>query len=200
MQLRSGTNDQNNNINMEISIIELSFSGKSNVLILWGQNDGDDCFLLDNNQKICGFLSTDNIIHYLNNGDTLINPFSDVDLGTYKLLASMEKISYSFKEIEEIIIKNTSIEEIGAEDGGYLIEVYNLISDYFYQIDNKECLLLRKNENMEMFFDYCYYKYFWKQGNEWLELEKKMYLFDYSEFSKIYRKLVTVFIENIKIY
>jgi|GEM_PF-5604225 len=109
-------------INMEISIIELSFSGKSNVLILWGQNEGDDCFLLDNNQKICGFLSTDHIIHYLNNGETLINPFSNLDLVTYKLLASIEKISYSFEEIEEIILKNISIEEIGDEDGGYLIE------------------------------------------------------------------------------
>jgi len=185
---------------MEISIIELSFSGKSNVLILWGQNDGDDCFLLDNNQKICGFLSRNNIIHYLNNGDTLINPFSNVVLGTHKPLASIEKISYSFKEIEEIILKNTHIEEIGAEDGGYLIEVYNLISDYFYQINNKECLLLRKNENMEMFFDYCYYKYFWKQGDEWLELEKKISGFNYSEFSEVYKELLNFFYRSIKIY
>lgn len=184
---------------MNFSIIGLCLLESSNVFIILGENEFDDFFLVDKGNRICGFLSLERIKHFMNEHDAETFPFNKDELINYKQLFSSEINSYSIIEVEDVLLRNTKIEEIGPDDAGVLIEVYNLISDFFYQTKNEECLLLRKDKNMEMFFDYCYYKYFWKKGEEWLELEKELPSFDYSEFVNIYKKLASVFVDSIKI-
>lgn len=184
---------------MNFSIIELNLSESSNVFIVWGQNEFDDFFLIDEKNRICGFDSLENIKYFINENYIENISFTKDELLNYKQLFSSEINSYSFKEVEDVLVRNTKIEEIGSDDAGLLIEVYNLISDFFYQTKNEECLLLRKDNNMEMFFDYCYYKYFWQKDDELLELEKELPSFNYSEFVNIYKKLTSVFVESIKI-
>ncbi|WP_454880733.1 hypothetical protein [Sphingobacterium detergens] len=184
---------------MNFSIVELYLSDTSHVFIIWGQNESDDFFLIDEENKICGFLSLEGIKNFINQHETKTSPFTKDELINYKQLFSSEINFYSFKLVEEVLFRNTKIEEIGSDDAGILIETYNLISDFFYQTNNEDCLLLRKDKNMEMFFDYCYYKYFWQKGEELLELEKELPSFNYAKFVDIYRKLLIFFVNNIKV-
>lgn len=184
---------------MNFSIIELYVSDTLHVFILWGQNESDDFFLINEENRICGFLSLQSIKNFINQHETKTFPFNKDELVNYKQLFSSEINLYSFKLVEEVLSRNTKIEGIGPDDAGILIETYNLISDFFYQTDNEDCLSLRKDKNMEMFFDYCYYKYFWQRGEELLELEKELPLFNYAKFVDIYRKLLISFVNSIKV-
>lgn len=183
---------------MNLSIIELKLSELSNIFIIWGQNDVDDFFLVDKENRIYGFSSVENIKNFMSKGEAETFPINKEELSNSKQLFSNEVNFYSFVEVEETLSRNMKIDEIDEDDAGVLIQVYNLISDFFYQTDNEECLLLRKDENMIMFFDYCYYKYFWNKGEEWIDLEKRLYLFDYSKFVNNYKKLIGVFVKSIK--
>ncbi|UIR55482.1 hypothetical protein LZQ00_14565 [Sphingobacterium sp. SRCM116780] len=181
-------------------IVELCFSATlSNIFVIGVENEDEDIFLVGEESHIMAFCSLENIVNFINNRNTETFPFNKNKLVDYKQLFSNERAYYSFTEIEEVLLRNVKIDNIGKDDAGILIVGYNLISDYFYQTKNEECLLLRKNINMDMFFDYCYYKYFWKQGEEWLELEKKLSSFDYSEFVRIFKELISVFEKSIKI-
>lgn len=184
---------------MIFSIIKLNISELSNIFIIWGQNDVDDFFLVNKKSKIYGFSSLENIQHFMNKGEAETFPINKEGLSNSKQLFSNQVDFYSFVEVEEILSRNMKIEEIDEDEACLLIQVYNLISDFYYQTNNEECLLLRKDENVIMFFDYCYYQYFWNKGEEWIDLEKRLNLFDYSKFANIYKKLIGAFVKSIKL-
>lgn len=184
---------------MNFSIIELNLFELSNIFIIWGQNDVDDFFLVDKENRIYGFYSLESIKNFMNKHEEETFPINKEELNNSKQLYSNEMNLYSLIEVEAALSRNIKIEEIDAEDVGILIEMYNLISDFFYQTKNEQCLLLRKDKNMVMFFDYCYYKYFFTKGEAWMDLNKELFSFDYSAFTNIYKKLLGVFVKSIRI-
>ncbi|MGJ1421054.1 hypothetical protein ACR79T_15650 [Sphingobacterium spiritivorum] len=183
----------------EFYIVELCISiNKSNVFVIWVESEDEDIFLLDKEGYILAFDSLENVKNFINKSNKNASPLIESEFISYKQLFSNEVTYYSFPEIEKVFSRNKNINEIGENDTKMLIDGYNFISDYFYQIKDEEYLLLRKNQNIEMFFDYSYYKYFWKKGKEWIELKKKLKSFDYAKFVEIFKDMIDVFVKGIK--
>lgn len=185
---------------MIYSIIELHTYDESKFLILWGQDEDSDYFMLDKEQNICGFSSFYDLNQYIGEGTKKIFPFNPDELLKDKKLLFDQRNIFFLHEINDILLNNHSIEVMEPENINLLLEMYHLISDFFYQIKDEDILELRENKNIKMFFDFCYYKYFWKQGDELKELEKEMQNFDYIEFCDLYKKMINIFISRIKIY
>lgn len=185
---------------MIYSIIELHTYDKSKFLILWGQDEDSDYFMLDKDQNICGFLSIENLKQYIGKGNKKISPFNPNELLKNKKLLFDQRNIFKFHEINDILINNPSIKDMEPQNINLLLEVYNLISDFFYKIKDEDILELRENKNIKMFFDFCYYKYFWKQGEELIVLEKEMQNFDYKEFCDLYKIMTCRFINRIMGY
>lgn len=184
---------------MYVSIIELRLSPSTNVFLIWGEHDADDCFLTDQENKICGFPSLDHIKQFVAKSDREFSQLHNSELLQHKQLFLGEITSYSLPLVENILVTNKKIELLESDDAHELIVLYNFISDFFYQTKNDACLSLREDKNMQTFFDYVYYNFFWKKGPEQLELERELHLFDYDKFVEIYRKLLTVFTDSIKV-
>ena len=178
---------------MYLSIISICLLDSSNVLCIWGQDDHNDFFIVDNRNLIYGFASIENIDELVKNDEIPIFPINREVLFRDNELFANESVSYSLEDAKLILLNNTTIDGIDADDARILIELYNLMFDYFYQTNNEECLLLREDWNMGVFFDYCYDRYFWKQGDEWQTLKKNLPLFDYAKFSFIFNRLMNVF-------
>lgn len=184
---------------MYVSIIELRLSPSTNVFLIWGEHDADDCFLTDRENKICGFPSVDHIKQFVAVADKEFSLLHNSELLQHKQLFSGEIMSYSIPLVENILVTNEKIEQLESDDAHVLITLYNFISDFFYQTKNDACLSLREDKNMQTFFDFVYYNFFWKKGQEQLELERELHSFDYDKFLEIYRKLLTAFTDSIKV-
>lgn len=183
---------------MNFYIIKFSLTNAPDVFVIWAQSDDDDCYLIDEENRILGFSSLDSISDFVHHSDDEIIPFDANEFRNYKLLLSNGVTSYSIKETKDILSKNLSIGEFEEDDYGLLMYVYNNISDYFFQIKSDENLLLRENVNVQLFFDYYYYKYFWKQGEEFNDIKEKVQTFNYSEFVEIFDTLINVFVSSIR--
>lgn len=179
-------------------IIKFCLVNAPDVFVIWAQSDDDDSYLIDEENRILGFSSLDNIKDFVGRNDHKIIPFDEKEFRNYKLLLSNGVTSFSIKETKDILLRNLSIEELEEDDYGLLMEVYNNISDYFFQIKSDENLLLRKNVNIQLFFDYYYYKYFWKQGEEFNDIKKKIQAFNYREFVEVFDKLINEFVVSIR--
>lgn len=185
---------------MIYNIIELRKVNLDKTFLLWGENPDNSYFLLDFDNKICGYSSLENLNKFLSNSESTDLAFDRNSYVISKELFINDVFDISLLKINQALSNNRKIEDINADDADVLLNFYNLMSDYFEQVNNEVCLLIFKKENMKMFFDYCYLRYFWSQGDEWLEFQNKLPLFDYAEFERDYDTLKDIFLSCIKTY
>jgi len=183
---------------MDFYLIKLFLPNLSNVFVIWGQNEFSDSFLIDKENRILSFLSLESVKDFIEEGEEAYS-FDQEEFDNYTKLFSNDITFYSIKEVYELLSKNQNMHEFSRDHHTLLTNVYNLISDYFFQIKSEKHLLLRENVHIKMFFDHYYYKYFWKAGNELIETEKKLKDFNYTEFATIFKILLNTFVESIRI-
>ena len=180
----------------EFYIIKMYLTKSKYVYLIWGQNDFEDILLLDSKKNILGF-STLKLIKQINKIDTEVLLFEKIT--NYKGLFQNDIAFYSIIEVTNILNKGIIIQNFSKDEYTVLVNFFNLVTDYFYQIKIKKYLSILENKNIKMFFDYYYDKHFWKSTDKKSEIDNGINEFQYNDFYIQFFQLINIFEKKIKI-
>lgn len=182
-------------------IIKLAITEHITVYVLWGtdkQNEDFDYLLANEDSKILGFKTIDSLLEYVN---TKHVPVDEKNTKEWARAYNSNRyyVLYDFPKLKSVLDKqNFSLRKILKEDALDLVSFYNLFSDYAYQTENQDLLLLIRESNLQLFFDFANNTFFWSGGNRMEFIQKNGSEFDEYIFIRNYLELISLFSQKIQ--
>ncbi|HWA04908.1 MAG TPA: hypothetical protein VG961_00060 [Ignavibacteria bacterium] len=147
---------------------------KKKYFTLWGADNEDrenDKFILNKFGKIALFKNVTELLDLIKSNEIVLFDKSRTrrwmkkskDILNKRLIDSISnEYVFSLDQFLKIIpTKKSNIVKLSPLKYNLFIDVVNIIDDYEFQIGNKSLLKLRRNKNVNLFWEYCYDRVLW---------------------------------------
>lgn len=147
---------------------------KKKYFTLWGADSEDrenDKFILNKFRKIALFKNVTELFDLRKSNEIVLFDKSRTrrwmkkskDILNKRLIDSISnEYVFSLDQFLKIIpTKKSNIVKLSPLKYNLFIDVVNIIDDYEFQIGNKSLLKLRRNKNVNLFWEYCYDRVLW---------------------------------------
>lgn len=186
---------------------------KKKYFTLWGADIEDrenDKFVLNKFGKIALFKNVTELFDSIKNKELVFFDKNRTerwmnkskDILNRKLIDSISnEYVFSLDQFLKIIpSRKSNIVKLSPLKYSLFIDIVNMIDDYEFQIGNKSLLKLRRNENVSLFWEYCYDRVLWGVKKEDKPKVNRLLLskIKISDLRKKVLELHDIFLKNIR--